>query len=63
MKKKWGVWAVRSSASVCGAAQSWCKKAGKPIEFSSKAKAQEYAQTLNENAYTPNVHYSPREVN
>lgn len=62
MKKRWGVWAVRSAESVCGAAESWCKKAGKPMEFASKKAAQEYAQSLNKNAYTPNVHYYPKEL-
>jgi len=26
MNKKYGVWAMRSAGSVCGAAQSWCKQ-------------------------------------
>lgn len=62
MKKKWGVWAVRSAASVCGAAESWYKKAGEPIEFPNKQAADDYAQSLNLNAYTPNVHYYSKEI-
>ena len=39
MEKKltYGVWAVRSSTSIFGPAQSWCKENGKPLEFDTKA--------------------------
>ena len=36
MSKKYGVWAVRSANSVCGAAEIWCKHEGKPMEFESR---------------------------
>ena len=32
-KRTYGVWAVRSSTSIFGPAQSWCKENGKPLEF------------------------------
>lgn len=62
MEQKYGVWAVRSAASVCGAAQSWCKHNGKPMEFDTMAQATEYADQLNKNCYTPNVSYYPKEM-
>jgi hypothetical protein len=34
--KVYGVWAVRSAASIFGRAESWCKEDGKPLEFESK---------------------------
>ena len=50
MEKKltYGVWAVRSSTSIFGPAQSWCKENGKPLEFDSKADAENYAKEANE---------------
>lgn len=62
MEQKYGVWAVRSAASVCGAAQSWCKHNGKPIEFETMAQAEQYAADLNKNLATLNVHYYPKEM-
>ena len=62
MDKKYGVWAVRSAASVCGAAASWCKQGGKPMEFDTMEQAAEYADQLNESRYSPNVHYSSKEM-
>ena len=46
MEKKltYGVWAVRSSTSIFGPAQSWCKENGKPLEFDTKADAENYAK-------------------
>ena len=29
----YGVWAVRSGASIFGRAEAWCKEDGKPLEF------------------------------
>lgn len=34
-EKTYGVWAVRSAASIFGRAESWCKEAGRPLEFAS----------------------------
>ncbi len=47
-KRTYGVWAVRSSTSIFGPAQSWCKENGKPLEFDSKADAENYAKEANE---------------
>ena len=30
-EKTYGVWAVRSAASIFGRAESWCKEAGRPL--------------------------------
>ena len=62
MEKKYGVWAMRSAGSVCGAAQSWCKHGGKPMEFESIEQAESYAKQLNESCYSPNVHYAAKEM-
>lgn len=62
MEKKYGVWAIRSAGSVCGAAQSWCKHDGKPIEFDTMEQAESYAKQLNEACYSPNVHYAAKEM-
>ena len=32
-EKIYGVWAVRSGASIFGRAEAWCKEDGKPLEF------------------------------
>lgn len=60
--KQYGVWAVRSANSVCGAAQNWCKHNGELIKFDTYEQAAAHAKSLNENAYSPNVHYYPKEV-
>lgn len=62
MNKKYGVWAMRSAGSVCGAAQSWCKHGGKPIEFDTMEQAESYAKQLNESCYSPNVNYAAKEM-
>lgn len=62
MEKKYGVWAMRSAGSVCGAAQSWCKHGGKPMEFDTMEQAKSYAKQLNESCYSPNVHYAAKEM-
>lgn len=62
MEQKYGVWAVRSAASVCGAAQSWCKHNGKPMEFETMAQAEQYAADLNKNLATLNVHCYAKEM-
>jgi hypothetical protein len=60
--KQYGVWAVRSANSVCGTAQSWCKHNGQPIKFDTYEKAAAHAKSLNNNAYSPNVRYYPKEI-
>ena len=61
MEKKYGVWAVRSAASIFGAAQSWCKENGRPIEFDTMAEAEAYAKELNETMRSANLHYYAKE--
>ncbi|MDT8719692.1 hypothetical protein IAI10_23945 [Clostridium sp. 19966] len=46
--KQYGVWAVRSANSVCGAAQSWCKHQGEPIKFDTYEQAAAHAKSLKE---------------
>ena len=41
-EKTYGVWAVRSAASIFGRAESWCKEAGRPLEFASQETAEAY---------------------
>ena len=60
--QKYGVWAVRSAGSVCGAAQSWCKNDGVPLEFSTIEKAHDYASHLNETMGGINVRYYSKEM-
>ena len=59
-QKTYGVWAVRGSGSVFGAAQAWCKEDGKPLEFDSEDAAKAYAAELNGKA-TANVRYYVKE--
>jgi hypothetical protein len=47
---------------VCGAAQKWCEHNGEPIKFDTHEQAAVHAKSLNENAYSPNVHYYPKEM-
>lgn len=61
MDKRYGVWAVRSAASMFGAAQAWCKEEGEIIGFASKDDAQGYADRLN-GSTTANVHYFVKEI-
>ena len=61
MEKKYGVWAVRGSGSIFGAAQSWCKENGRPIEFDTMAEAEAYARELNISMRSANLHYYAKE--
>ena len=38
----YGVWAVRSGASIFGHAEAWCKENGKPLEFDTRETAEAY---------------------
>ena len=58
--KVYGVWAVRSAASIFGRAESWCKEDGKPLEFESRKDAEDYAKEANSHT-TVNVHYYVKE--
>lgn len=59
MEQTYGVWAVRSAASIFGHAESWCKEDGKPLEFDSREAAETYAREMN-SRITANVHYYVR---
>lgn len=56
----YGVWAVRSGASIFGHAEAWCKEDGKPLEFDSRETAEAYAREMNSKT-TANVHYYAQE--
>ena len=43
----YGVWAVRSGASIFGHAEAWCKEDGKPLEFDTREAAEAYAREMN----------------
>ena len=60
MEQVYGVWAVRSDASMFGHAEAWCKEDGRPLEFESLEAAQAYALELNRKA-TANVRYFVKE--
>lgn len=60
MEQVYGVWAVRSAASMFGHAEAWCKEDGRPLEFESMEAAQAYALELNRKA-TANVRYFVKE--
>lgn len=62
MEQKYGVWAVRSAASICGAAEAWLKENGEPLRFDTMEQAAEYAEKLNAGICTANVHYYPKEA-
>lgn len=59
-EKTYGVWAVRSAASIFGRAESWCKEDGRPLEFASQEAAEAYAKECNSRT-TANVHYYVKE--
>lgn len=60
--KQWGVWAKRSAASVCGAAEAWLKSDGKPMTFDSYEEAAAKAELLMKDIGTANVSYYPKEM-
>ena len=60
MEQVYGVWAVRSAASMFGHAEAWCKEDGRPLEFESLEAARAYALELNRKA-TANVRYFIKE--
>jgi hypothetical protein len=61
MKRVWGVWAVRSSASVFGAAASWAKQDGKVFR-GTQEEAERLAEEWNKQSSSGNVRYYPKEV-
>ena len=56
----YGIWAVRSGASIFGHAEAWCKEDGKPLEFNTREAAEAYAREMNSKT-TANVHYYAQE--
>lgn len=56
----YGVWVVRSGASIFGHAEAWCKEDGKPLEFDTREAAEAYAREMNSKT-TANVHYYAQE--
>lgn len=61
-EKKYGVWVVRSSASMFGAAERWCKADGVRMEFDSLNAAKLCANELDDTNGNPNVYYYPKEI-
>lgn len=59
--KKYGIWARRSAASVCGSAEAWLKRDGKPVTFDSYEEATTEASRLMNKIGTANVSYYPKE--
>jgi len=55
--EKYGIWARRSAASVCGASEAWVKQDGEPLTFDTYEEAASEARRLIENTRTPNVAY------
>lgn len=60
--KKYGIWAKRSAASVCGAAEAWLKSDGKPMTFDTYEEAAEKVDSLMKDIGTANVSYFPMEM-
>lgn len=60
--KRWGIWAKRSAASICGAAEAWLKSEGKIQTFDTYEEAAEKAKKLMKNIGTANVSYYPKEI-
>ncbi|HEU5463456.1 MAG TPA: hypothetical protein VFV82_04955 [Candidatus Binatia bacterium] len=58
---KWGIWCVRSGASIVGPGQAWMKKDGKVLLFDTEAEARAEAKRTNEGTRSANLHYSARE--
>jgi hypothetical protein len=59
--KQYGIWARRSAASVCGPAEAWLKRDGKPVIFETYEEAATEASRLMSKISTANVSYYPRE--
>jgi hypothetical protein len=60
--KRFGILARRNAISVCGAAEAWLQRDGKPITFATYEEAAEEAQRLNDNMGPVNrtVQYFPK---
>ncbi|AEY67570.1 DUF4406 domain-containing protein [Clostridium sp. BNL1100] len=60
--KQYGIWARRSSASVCGHAEAWLKRDGEPMTFNTYEEADAEARKLIQDMRTPNVSYFAKEI-
>ena len=60
--ERWGIWALRSSGSVFGAAESWVHVHGEMLIFPSFTEAATAAETYNSTIGTENLFYMPRAV-
>ena len=60
--KKYGIWARRSAASVCGASEAWLKCDGEPVTFDTYEEAFAEAERLMRDIRTANVSYFPKEM-
>jgi hypothetical protein len=58
--RRWAIWAMRSSLSLMGPAESWCKRDGKLMIFEDEQEAQDQCDEYNDHA-GPNVAYQVRE--
>jgi len=58
-----GVWAMRSANSVCGAAEKWCEHQGEHITFPTWGEAEGHAAHLNTECSSKNVSYEARRYN
>lgn len=61
-EKKWGIWARRSAASVCGAAEAWVKSNDRILAFDTYKEAAEQADSYMRNIGTVNVSYYPKKL-
>lgn len=59
---EWGIWAVRSSDSIFGAAESWVKVRGELLVYPTFAEAADAAEAYNAYIGTENIRYTPKAV-
>jgi len=58
----YGVWDVRSGASIFGHAEAWSKNDGVPLVFATIEDARKQAERYNAEMATANTHYSAKEM-
>jgi hypothetical protein len=56
----YGVWCVRDSSSVAGPGQAWFKSMGFPVLFTTRERAEQEAQRLNDNRLSDRLRYHAR---
>ena len=59
---KWGIWAIRSSLSGCGAAEAWVKNVDGERAESTEDEARKVALKLTERCLSMNVSYQARAI-